>query len=93
MRDSLATDMNSYVRSSHHMFLNEASTTDTLKVAVSEFLAQYGPIYWGVDNRDHLHEPDILKGFLCPRNAQREDSRWLSTTSFPIITLLKPQVD
>lgn len=75
MRDCLATDMNIFVRSTHHIFLNKASTKDLLKVAVLEFLAQYGPKYWGVDKRDHLCEPDILRGFLYPRDAQREDSR------------------
>ena len=90
MRDCLATDMNLYVKSKHDMFLDKASTEDALKVAVSEFLAEYGPKYWGVDKRDHLQEPDIYKGFLCPRDAQREDSRWSSTTSFPIMTLLIP---
>ena len=88
MRNRLATDMNLYL-----MFLNKASTEDTSKVTVSAFLAKYGPTYWGIDKRDHLQEPDISKGFLCPRDAQREDSRWLSTTSFPIMTLLIPWID
>ena len=90
MRDRLATDMRLYLRSMHDMSLNKASTEDTSKVAVSEFLAKHGPTYWGVDKRDHLQEPNISKGFLCPRDAQRENSRWLSTTSFPIMTLLIP---
>ena len=75
MRDHLATDMNLYVKSTHDMFLDRASTEDTLKVVVLEFLAIYGPKYWGIDKRDHLQEPDISKGFLCPRDAQRENSR------------------
>ena len=75
MRNRLATDLSLYVRSTHDRFLNKASTEDTLKVAVSDFLAKYGPIYWGINKRDHLQEPDIYKGFLCPRDAQREDSR------------------
>ena len=90
MRDRLAPDTNFYLRSTHGMLLIKASTEDTLKVTVSAFLERYGPTYWGIDNRDHLQEPDISKGFLCPRDAQREDSRWLSTTSFLIMTLLIP---
>ena len=90
MRDRLASDTNLYLKSMHDMFRNKASIEDTLKVVVSAFLEKYGRTYWGIDNRDHLQEPDISKGFLCPRDAQREDSRWLSTTSFPIMTLLIP---
>ena len=90
MRDRLASDTNLCLRSTHDTFLNKVLTKDTLKVAVSAFLEKYGRIYWGIDNRDHLQEPDISKGFLYPRDAQREDSRWLFTTSFPIMTLLIP---
>lgn len=67
--------MKLYVRSSNHMFFNNTSVEDPFKVAVSEFLARHGPTYWGVDKRDQLLEPDIFKGFLCPRDAQREYSR------------------
>ena len=46
---------------------------------VSEFLAEYGPIYWGNSRRDHLEEPNVLKGFLCPRDTTRANSRWVCT--------------
>ena len=65
MHDRLATDMNLYVRSTHDVFLNKASTEDTLKVDVSAFLAKYGPTYWGVDKRDHLQ----VSGASCRRKV------------------------
>lgn len=68
-------DMDDHVQPLSHKFLNRAANREAFKIMVAEFLAEHGPTYWGTSKRDHLEEPNILKGFLCPRDALRADSR------------------
>ena len=75
MRTAFMDAMTSHVQPVSHRFLNRAANPEAFKVVVSEFLAEYGPTYWGDSNRSHLEEPDTLKGFLCPRDALRAQSR------------------
>ena len=79
-------NMNHHVRHIGHKFLNRMANPEAFKIIVSEFLAEYGPVYWGNSKRDHLEEPNILKGFLCPRDAIRANSKWVYTMLF-LITL------
>ena len=67
--------MKIHLSSPSHKFLNRHTNPEAFRIMVSEFLAQYGPIYWGDSERDHLVEPDTLKGFLYPRDAQHVGSR------------------
>lgn len=77
MKNMLITNMNDHVqvRPVNHKFLTKTANPEALKILVAEFLAEYGPIYWGDSKREHLKERDIHKGFLCPRDALRKDSR------------------
>ena len=75
MRQALVDNMDGHVQHTSHRFLLKIENPQALKVVVLEFLAEYGPVYWGNSERDHLKEPNILKGFLCPRDATRPDSR------------------
>ena len=42
---------------------------------VLDFLKKIGVTYWGTIDRHHLQEPDPYKGFQCPRDAGRPNSR------------------
>ena len=75
MRKDFIADMKTHLSSPSHKFLTRDANSEALKTIVSEFLAEYGPTYWGDSKRDHLQESDANKGFLCPRDAQREGSR------------------
>lgn len=75
MRTAFSCDMKAHLDSPSHKFLTRAANPEAFKIVISEFLAEYGPIYWGDSMRDHLQESDSLKGFLCPRDAQRVPSR------------------
>lgn len=75
MRDKFIANMNDHVQHLSHKYLTKAANPEAFKILVAEFLAEYGPIYWGDSKRDHLKKQDIHQGFLCPRDALREDSR------------------
>ena len=75
MRIAFYADMEAHVQFPSHRFLNKEMNPEAFGTMMSEFLTEYGPKYWGDRKRDHLEEPDTLKGFMCPRDAQREDSR------------------
>ena len=75
IRDTFIANMDSHVEHPSHRFLMKALNPRANKVIVLEFLAEYGSIYWGNSKRDHLEEPNTLKGFLCPRDATRAKSR------------------
>lgn len=75
MRTAFIADVKHHVNSPSHRFLTRDAYPEAFKTVMSEFLAEYGPTYWGDSKRDHLQESDALKGFLCPRDAQREGSR------------------
>lgn len=74
MRTAFTVDMANHVQHSSYQVLNRAANPEAFAILVSEFLAEYGPTYWGDSEREHLQEPDTLKGFLCPRDALRAGS-------------------
>lgn len=69
MRAAFIVDMGSHLSSPSHRFINRRADPEAFKIVVSDFLTQYGPAYWGASKRDHLEEPNTLKGFLCPRDV------------------------
>ena len=75
MRKTFNDDALAHVKSPSHKFLTSEANPKALKIIVLEFVAKYGRTYWGVGKRSHLQEPDALRGFLCPRDAQRLGSR------------------
>lgn len=75
MREAFVVDVRDHVQHLSHRFLHRTANPEAFKIVVSEFLAEYGPVYWGYTKRDHLEEPNILKGFLCPRDSTRANSR------------------
>ena len=86
IRDTFIANMDNHVQHRNHRFLLKAKNPRAYKVIVSEFLAEYGSVYWGSSERDHLEEPNPLKGFLCPRDATRAKSRYAYIMLF-LITL------
>ena len=75
MRHTFIKNMHNHVQHKSHRFLCRQANPEALDIVILEFLAEYGPVYWGRSERDHLEEPDISKGFLCPRDAERANSR------------------
>ena len=69
MRAAFMANMGNHLSSPSHRFFNRRADPEAFKIVVLDFLTQYGPTYWGDSKRDHLKEPDILKGFLCPRDV------------------------
>ena len=86
MRIAFVEKMDDHVQHISHKFLLRIANPEAMRIVVLEFLAEYGPLYWGDSKRNHLEEPNILKGFLCPRDATRPNSRWVYTMLF-LITL------
>lgn len=86
MRDAFVANMMEHVQHLSHRFLHRTANPEAFKIVVAEFLTEYGPVYWGNRKRDHLEEPNVRKGFLCPRDATRANSRWAYTMLF-LITL------
>ena len=56
-------------------FLRQADDESAFRTMVSDFLNTHGTKFWGPLDRAHLDEKDAMKGFLCPRDAVRPDSR------------------
>ena len=56
-------------------FLLKKDNEAAFKALILGFLKETGPKFWGTSNRDHLEAPDNLRGFLYPRDADREGSR------------------
>lgn len=77
VRDELIRDVRAHVDTSNYKYLRKEDNRNAFKTMVSEFLNEYGTTYWGISRRDHLVCQDVRKGFLCPRDAQREGSRYL----------------
>ena len=77
MRHAFDVNMHDHVQHKSHRFLRRMANPKAFEIIVSEFLAEYGAVFWGESKRDHLEEPNILKGFLCPRDATRANSRWV----------------
>ena len=84
MRHAFIANMDYHVQHRYHKFLNRNGNPEAFSIVVAEFLARYGPIYWGNSKRSHLEEPDVLEGFLCPRDATRANSRLVYTMLFLI---------
>jgi hypothetical protein len=59
----------------HYKFLRREDNEKAFKTMTMEFLRVHGSTHWGSSDRHHLQERDILKGYLCPRDAEREGSR------------------
>ena len=74
-RHAFLVNMKDHVRHRSHRFLQRRANPEAFQNVVSEFLTEYGPVYWGDSKRDHLQEPNSLKGFLYPRDAKRANSR------------------
>ena len=73
-REMLRRAIKSHLGDTHYTFLRKIDNELAFTTLVSEFLERHGESFWGRRNRDHLSQPDPLKGFLCPRDARRPDS-------------------
>lgn len=86
-REMLLNHLRGHVDGSNYIILRSTDNLAAFKVMVSEFLVEHGEDYWGRIGREHLAEPDISKGYLYPRDANREGSRFASRSSNPIVTV------
>ncbi|MCJ1479059.1 hypothetical protein MMC13_007743 [Lambiella insularis] len=55
--------------------LRKSDNPAAFHALINGFLLEHGTKYFGETERDHLAEKDPQKGFLYPRDAQRENSR------------------
>lgn len=77
MRDDLQRAINSHVMETAYRFLRKRDNRVAFEAITKEFLRAHGYLYWGpwLTRRTHLTEPNILKGFLYPRDAETQGSR------------------
>ena len=75
MRAQFSEDVRCHVNSLELRFLRKFDNKGVFKAMILGFLEEYGEVYWGLENRDHLCEKDPQRGFLRPRDAQRPESR------------------
>ena len=74
-RDLFAYAMRVHVNLSKLKFQRWMDNEVAFGTMVSNFLASEGEKFWGLSDRSHLEEKDATKGFLCPRDAIRQNSR------------------
>ena len=68
-------DLKAHVCVPETTYLRKDDNPAAFNALIFGFFGRYGDRYWGVE-RDHLAEKDPLKGFLYPRDALRENSRY-----------------
>ena len=74
-REEFLKDVNKHINPQRATLVSQLSSGETLTTLVPEFLLECGDFWWGEEVRGHLEEKDSLKGFLCPRDAERPGSR------------------
>ena len=74
-RSDFVDHFKDHVDSSTFRYVRQYSNEVEFETMVLDFLRMYGLEYWGLNDRHHLQERDPNKGFLCPRDAQRSNSR------------------
>ena len=77
MRDNLKNTIKNHIVNAEYKFLRYKDNVNAFTAFTSEFLRAHGLIYWGPEptRRSHLREIDFHKDFLCPRDAERPNSR------------------
>jgi hypothetical protein len=74
-RHRFEKDIRAYVCTPIWQYLRKEDNAPAFSALINGFLEKHGTYYWGMENRDHLAEPDPSKGYLCPRDYRREDSQ------------------
>ncbi len=87
IRNAFIRNLKDHVTSSHYTYLRKADNEKSFEIMVQRFLLKHGSTYWGSWNRSHLAEENPLRGFLCPRDAERKGSRYCSRS--PKVLTLK----
>ena len=68
-------DLKAHVCVPETTYLRKEDNPAAFNALVFGFFEKHGDRYWGME-RGHLAEKDPLKGFLYPRDALRENSRY-----------------
>ena len=68
-------DLKAHVCVPETTYLRKDDNPAAFNALIFGFFGRYGDRYWGME-REHLAETDPLKGFLYPRDALRENSRY-----------------
>lgn len=74
VRDLFEKDLKAYVCVPLTKHLRREDNPAVFSALVLGFLKRYGTKYWGDKDREHLLEPNPSKGFLCPRDYERQGS-------------------
>ena len=75
-RTKFVVDLTDHVDYSTFRYARQSENEREFKKMVLAFLDKCGAKYWGPVQRRHLQEPDPYKGYLYPRDALRQDSRY-----------------
>jgi len=76
MRSNFVGDLKAYVEPANAFkYVRQQDHPQEFRKMVLGFVQAHGKKYWGASRRGHLSEPDIRKGFLVPRDAERSNSR------------------
>ena len=84
-RTDFIGDLTKHVDYSTFRYLRQSKNPLEFKKMVLDFFTKHGEKYWGLTERTHLSERDPNKGFLCPRDAARINSRY-GLLSFSIVS-------
>ena len=75
-RTNFIDDLTRHVDYSTFRYVRQQKNPLEFKKMVLDFFTKHGEKYWGLTERNHLSESDPNKGFLCPRDAARTNSRY-----------------
>lgn len=74
LRDAIQQDINAFLWCPLMQYLRREDNLPAFGMLIQGFLEEFGSVWWGEADRIHLTETDSSKGFLYPRDAQRNDS-------------------
>lgn len=83
-RIEFISDLTKHVDYSTFRYVRQSKNPIEFKKMVLDFLTKHGAKYWSLTERNNLAEKDPNKGFLCPRDATRANSRY---GFFPLLNL------
>ena len=78
IRLNFVRELRAHVCAPETMYMRKEDNPAAFAALIRGFLQKYGRKYWGTDRtaRNHLEITDISRGFLYPRDANREESRY-----------------
>lgn len=82
MRTMFKENLRNYVRSFGFEHIPKKGNEQAYEMMIKRFFSEHGNTYWGSSKRVHLVEQDPSKGFLYPRDTERQNSKYYSELLF-----------